>query len=252
MKKLKTKYYDINKARLEKLSKYVIFLSLIISGCNSSKSNNSNKGYMYQEIEKAILAKASNEKNSQYATQISKEYLKYYSKETESTKLKMSQLVAKYNDKTIEGFLGEHGYPKQYTHMSLGHSMSEKSLKPMLDNDGGIYPPDNDIGYIIKDPEYWTNEETEEHWNLRWKYQGLIFYAWLSAIWIEIEGYNSNIVVKTTENNSVMSWYLNDFQFDQNSKFHLEHDWKSAIEKYNRKNIDTKELIENLMKEYGR
>lgn len=251
MKKRYKSYNQTIEAMVIRQFIMIILISAII-GCNSNKSMNNNNIEMQKEIEKAILNLASKESNSEYALKISKEYLSYYQAESEKSKRKILQLLKKYNDKTIEAFLGENGYPKQFTHMSLGHSMSDKTITPMLDNDGGIYPPDQEIGKIVTDPGYWSKEESDEHWDLRWKYHGLIFYAWLSSIWIEVEGYKSNIVVKTTENNSVMSWYLNDFQFDSHSKFHLEHDWRKAISNYNKKSINVNELLENLMKEYGR
>ena len=55
-----------------------------------------------------------------------------------------------------------------------------------------------------------------------------------------------------TENNSVTSFYLNDFQFDDNSSFDLEEDWKSAMKKHNLKSIKIQQLLENIKKEYDR
>lgn len=207
---------------------------------------------MRTKLEKAIAQEVQNESNSDFATKVCDEYLKYYFEQLESTKEKFKRLLEKYNDKTILSYLGENSFPEDYVHMCLGHSMGEKSLMPMLDNGGDIYPPDLEIGYLIMDPELGDINESEEEMMTRWKYHGLIFFAWLSIIWMEIEGYRSNIVVKTTENNSVTSFYLNDFQFDDNSSFDLEEDWKSAIRKHNLKSIEMQPLLENIKKEYDR
>ena len=203
---------------------------------------------MKNELTKIIYQEINLESNKEYASKITEEYLQYYFDQSENSKEKLKALVEKYNYKTIMNYLDDSGYPEDYLHMSLGHNMGEKTLTPMLDNGGGIYPPDLEIGNIIVDPEIWSEEETDEGWNLRWKYHGLIFFAWLSIIWIEIEGYRSKIVVKTTENNSVASFYLNDFQFDSNSKFDLETDWRTAIKKYNMESIGIEQLIENVKK----
>lgn len=204
------------------------------------------------ELTSCINKEISKESNRDYASKISKEYLQYYFDQSDYTKSKLRQLVKKYNVKTILGYLSKTGYPEEYFHMSLGHNVGEKTLTPMLDNGGGIYPPDLEIGNIIKDPEFWSNDETEEEWSLRDKYHGLIFFAWLSIMWMEIEGYKSKIVVKTTENNSVTSFYLNDFQFDLNSKFCLEPDWFKIIESYNVEKIEIEQLLENIKMIYGR
>ncbi len=203
---------------------------------------------MRNELEKLIYQEIDLETDKEYARKISEEYLQYYFDQSEKSKEKLRTLVKKYNDKTIMNYLGEHGYPEDYVHMSFGHNIGEKTLTPMLDNGGGIYPPDLEIGNIIVDPEFWSEEETDEGWNLRWKYHGLIFFSWLSIIWMEVEGYKSKIVVKTTENNSVSSFYLNDFQFDSNSKFDLEEDWRPAIKKYNMASIGIEQLFENIKK----
>lgn len=207
---------------------------------------------MKNELQNIIRQEVNKESNKEYANKISDEYFQYYIEQSENTKSKFKKLIEKYNEKTIVSFLGENGYPEDYVHMSLGHNMGEKTLTPMLDNGGGIYPPDLEIGNLIEDPQFWSNKETDEEWELRHKYHGLIFFAWLSNIWIEIEGYKSKIVVKTTENNSVTSFYLNDFQFDSNSKFDLEQNWRKIIEEFNMKTIDANQLIENIKKEYGR
>lgn len=207
---------------------------------------------MKNELQNIIRQEIDKESNKAYANKISDEYFQYYIDQSENTKAKFKKLIEKYNERTIERFLGENGCPEDYIHMSLGHNMGEKTLTPMLDNGGGIYPPDLEIGNIIEDPQFWSNEETDEEWELRDKCHGLIFFAWLSNIWSEIEGFKSKIVVKTTENNSVTSFYLNDFQFDSNSKFDLEPNWRKVIDEFNMKTIDAYQLIENIKKEYSR
>ena len=162
------------------------------------------------------------------------------------------------------GQLGENGYPEEYVHVSLGHSIDHKNLHPMLDNNGDIYLVDQEIGQICEDPEYctfkdcgrtselWTFDVKEVDIELLNKYHSIIFYCWLAINWIQINGYKSGIVVKTCENNSLTSFYLNDFQFDSRSKFDCVQDWKTALKKHNRESISIDELFQNVKKEYDR
>lgn len=203
---------------------------------------------MKKELQNIIRQEVNKESNKDYANKISDEYFLYYFEQSENTKVKFKKLIEKYNEKTIMIFLGENGYPEDYVHMSLGHNIGEKTLTPMLDNGGDIYPPDLEIGNLIEDPGSFSNEETDEEWELRHKYHELIFFSWLSIMWIEIEGFKSKIVVKTTENNSVTSFYLNDFQFDSNSKFDSKQNWRKLINEYNMKSINANHLIENIKK----
>jgi hypothetical protein len=207
---------------------------------------------MESELRRRILQEIRNERETAWLQMITGQYLDYYLKESESTQLSLKKLIAKYNGETIMSYLGEKSYPNEYTHISLFHSMTEKDLYPCVDNDGGIYPWDQEVGQISKDPQFWDSHESDEQIELRHKYHNIIFMCWISTNWINIEGYRSNIVVKTLENNSTSAFYLNDFQFDELSRFHLLKDWRKAVKEFNVKSISFNELYDRVKKKYDR
>ncbi|QCE42760.1 hypothetical protein [Psychroserpens sp. NJDZ02] len=207
---------------------------------------------MEKKLRNIIKKEIFETKNQDFATKICDEYLEYYFNKSISTKEQLRKLLDKYNEKTIFSFTGKNGSKNDYLHLALGHNMGEKTLIPMLENGGDVFPPDREIGQIIKDPEYWSKDETDDEWEIREKFHGYIFFAWFSTIWIEIKGYKSQIVVKISNNDNLTSWYLNDFKFDSNSNFFLDNDWKSAIKKHNKKAIELEQLLENIKHEYGR
>jgi hypothetical protein len=180
------------------------------------------------------------------------QYLDYYFNATESLQKNLEKLLKKYNGKTILSFLGANAFPNEYTHLALFHNIGERDLFPCIDNDGGIYPWDQEIGQISKDPQFWDSSENFEKMELREKYHSIIFLCWLSFNWIDIQGYNYNIVVKTLENNSTQAFYLNDFEFNSESKFHLNKNWKEAVEKYNVRAIELDKLYFRIKNKYDR
>ncbi len=201
---------------------------------------------MEEEIRKIIMSEIEPVPQHEFLNRICSQYFDYYYSRSSTLQQKFNILLAKYYDETIQGFLDDTAYFNDYVHMSLGHNFGEYTLTPMLDNGGGIYPPDLEIGEMSTDPEYWDKDETTEQSVLRAEYHALIFFSWLAINWIKIDGWRANIVVKTGENNSCRSFFLNDFQFDERSKFFNEPDWSAAIEKFNMKSIESKELLENI------
>ena len=200
---------------------------------------------MESEIRSLIEKEGASSSLPDFAKKIIDQYFDYYLSQAVSTKQQMRRLIGKYNSDTIKVYLGEEGDLDAYVHVQLWHETAEKTIVPMLDNDGGIYPADLEIGAIFQDPHLGDWNESGDKEDIRFRLHNIIFYALLSMFWIEAKGHNARVVVKIDDGTA---WYLNDFEFEKNSKFHFEHNWEEAIRQYNMESIEPKKLIENIKK----
>ena len=199
-----------------------------------------------------ILQKEINEKEQgQAMLNACKKLVEYYFDKTDETKGKMNRLMNKYNRQTILDYLGPNGYPEDYTHVTLFHGSSLKTMYPTLDNGGGIYDDDEEIGVIIEEPEFTFDIDmsSEETWIAVHSYHSKILLTWLSLIWLEIEGYKYGVVVKTLENNSIAEFYFNDFSWGKKSKFFLAQDWQPLVDQYTIKEMDLNEIYNAVSKD---
>ena len=195
-------------------------------------------------------------------SQVCEQYFNHYYRQSEFLRAKLRQIITKYNSNTILDYLGPNGYPEEFVHISLGHGYL-KTTAVMLDNGTSVYPMDKEIGRVCEDPQECSDSDCcknsvfntdlyedlgDEVYEKTINYHYIIYYCWLAINWIEVEGHSAKVVVKTCENNSLTSFFLNAFKYDRHSKFDLENDWRKTLDQYGRETIDIRELY-NYLKE---
>lgn len=123
---------------------------------------------------------------------------------TPQTETKFLSFLEKYNFDTIKDFSE---YP-EYPEVTLFKGVSDWTLCPVIDYEGGVTDMDQEIGLIFTDPEIYP--DNEELFDTGYELKEKIILTWLCNIWFNIKGASFGIVVKTLENNSASSFYFND------------------------------------------
>lgn len=144
----------------------------------------------------------------------------------DQTREQLRAFLNKYNFDTIDTFSE---YP-EYPAVTLFKGIDEWSLYPVIDYEGGVTGSDQEIGIIFTDPAiYPDNSQLDE---IGWELREKIILTWLSKIWFDCKGYENGLVVKTLENNSCTSFYLNDLAWDDFSVFNRYNDKKQRLKPY--------------------
>lgn len=139
------------------------------------------------------------------------------------TRERLRVFLNKYNFDTLDSFSE---YP-EYPSVTLFKGIDEWSLYPVIDYEGGVTGSDREIGIILTDPDiYPDNSQLDE---IGWELREKIILTWLSKIWFDCKGYENGLVVKTLENNSSTSFYLNDLAWDDYSIYSRYNDKKQRL-----------------------
>jgi len=116
-------------------------------------------------------------------------------------------------------------YPEYFPHLTLFKSMTEMTLILCVDYEGGISPNDKELSPLIEDPmiyeqpDFETEQDEYLYVDINYEIHNKMFFTILSQAWLESNGHECGLVVKTLENNSTQSFYLNDLKWGGSSKF---------------------------------
>ena len=173
---------------------------------------------MKQELLDIISKKYSDNSNIGEALKFAEKLIDALQELTEQTEKKFLSFLEKYNFETIEKFSE---YP-EYPSVTLFKGVDNWTLCPVIDYEGGVTDMDQEIGLIFDDPEIFP--EDDNLFEIGYELKEKIILTWLSKIWFTIKGYSYGIVVKTLENNSTASFFLNDLAWDNLSEFRDNND----------------------------
>ncbi len=171
------------------------------------------KGELHQKLEKKL-----------------KLFIEYLINQTENTKKRLSEVVEKFNYETISPNEDYNTWPI----LEFWRGVDDYSSVVGLNYDGDIDILDEEEPILLQ-----NQENKNDTFNLikeikidlekypisslgyyEYKFnEKALFYAWISFLWQEIEGYKSGIKVCTVENNSISIFSLNDFLNDNFSEF---------------------------------
>ncbi len=166
-------------------------------------------------------------------------FINYLLDQTEYTTKKLTDLISKVNYETIEC---DQQY-KLWPHIELWRGVDDYGSVAIISHDGD-HTDIEDLGnivigrydnYTIK-PDSVRLKELKERQSVKVdinKYpisqlgyheyrfnQTALFYAWITNIWQAVQGHKCGIPVKTIENNSINTFYLNDCLERDLSEFH--------------------------------
>ena len=122
----------------------------------------------------------------------------------EQTVKRLRALMDKYNFDSMPLFSEYAEYPA----VTLFKGIDEWTLYPVIDYEGGVTGTDQEIGVIFTDPGIYPEKDMLDE--LGWELREKIILTWISKLWFDIKGYECGLVVKTLENNSSASFFLND------------------------------------------
>jgi|GEM_PF-4337306 len=178
---------------------------------------------MKQELLDIISKKYSDNSNIGEALKFAEKLIDALQELTEQTEKKFLSFLEKYNFETIENFSE---YP-EYPTVTLFKGVDNWTLCPVIDYEGGITEMDQEIGLIFEDPEIFP--EHDNLFEIGYELKEKIILTWLSKIWITIKGDSYGILVKTLENNSTASFFLNDLAWNNLSEFRDYNDKRKRL-----------------------
>jgi hypothetical protein len=208
---------------------------------------------MREELLNLIKRETSNLKFGEYLLDNNLKRIDRYLENYEILINNLKRLKTKYNYKNINEWSE---YPEDCPHLTLFKSMTETTLTLCIDYEGGISPSDKELSPLIEDamiyiePEFEKKEDEYYYVDMNDQIHNQIFLTILSNAWIKSKGHECGLVVKTLENNSVESFYLNDLKWNQLSKFQHFYDKSKPVKNLYKDSIDINEIYRLVSKRW--
>jgi len=183
---------------------------------------------MKQELLDIISKKYSGSKQLGGTLKVAEKLIDKLQDLTVQTERKFLSFLKKYNFDTIEKFSE---YP-EYPSVTLFKGVDNWTLVPVIDYEGGVSDIDQEIGIIFTDPQIYPED------GIGYDLREEIILTWLSKIWFDIKGDSYGIIVKTLENNSTASFFLNDLSWDNLSEFRNYNDKGTRLAPFFKTTLD--------------
>ncbi len=225
-------------------------LSLLAS-LNQNESNHK----MREKLSELLKVETSNLKFGAYLLDNNLQRMDSYLNNFDSLQSKIIQLKEKYHYQNRNEWSE---YPEDCPHLVLFKSMTESTLSLCIDYEGGISPTDQALSPLIEDPMVYIEPEfAEEHEEYDYVDQNdeihnKVLLTVLSTAWITAKGHECGLVVKTLENNSTQSFFLNDLKWNDFSKFQHFYDKSKPVRNLYKDTLDTEEIYRLVCKRWDR
>jgi hypothetical protein len=195
---------------------------------------------MKQELLDIISKKYSYNSNIGEALRFAEKLIDALQELTDQTEKKFLSFLEKYNFETIEKFSEYQEYPS----VTLFKGIDNWTLCPVIDYEGGITDMDQEIGIIFEDPEIYP--EVDNLFEIGYELKDKIILTWISKIWFTIKGDSYGILVKTLENNSTASFFLNDLAWDNLSEFRNYNDKSKRLTPFFNTTLDVLSIFQRV------